>query len=77
MVSREDEEHDCDGRQRVCLIHDWHKGIMQAIKDLQNGSQERFRAPIWPDLKTRWCMRHMDANFHRQFKNKTLMKLFK
>nr|XP_034604579.1 uncharacterized protein LOC117864555 [Setaria viridis] len=61
----------------VCLIHDWHKGIIQAIDDLQNGSQEHFKAPIWPDLKSRWCMRHMGANFHSQFKNKTLMKLFK
>jgi len=61
----------------VCLIHDQHKGILQAIEDLQNGSQERFRVAIWPDLKSRWCMRHMGANFHRQFKNKTLMTLFK
>nr|XP_034572551.1 uncharacterized protein LOC117837071 isoform X2 [Setaria viridis] len=60
-----------------CLIHDRHKGIIQAIEDLQNGSQERFRAPIWPDLKSQWCMRHMGANFHNQFKNKTLTKLFK
>jgi len=61
----------------VCLIHDRHKDILQAIDDIQNGNTERRRAAQWPDLKSRWCMRHMAANFHSQFKNKTLMKLFK
>ena len=63
--------------ENVCLIHDRHKGILQAIDDIQNGSTERRRSALWPDLKSRWCMRHMGANFHSQFKNKTLMKLFK
>ena len=63
--------------ENMCLIHDWHKGILQAIDDIQNGSTECRRPALWPDLKCRWCMRHMGANFHSQFKNKTLMKLFK
>jgi len=63
--------------EKVCLIHDQHKGILQAIDDIQNGSTERSRTALWPDLKSRWCMRHMGANFHTQFKNKILMKLFK
>ena len=63
--------------ENVCLIYDWHKGILQAIDDIQNGSTERRRPALWPDLKSRWCMRHMRPNFHSQFKNKTLMKLFK
>ena len=65
------------GVENVCLIHDRHKGILQAIDDIQNGSTERSRTVLWTDLKSRWCMRHMGANFHSQFKNKTLMKLFK
>ena len=63
--------------ENVCLIHDRHKGILQAIDDIQNGNTERRRAAQWPDLKSRSCMRHMAANFHSQFNNKTLMKLFK
>jgi transposase-like protein len=62
--------------QNVCVIHDRHKGILQAINDMKEGSTERYRAPLWPDVKSRWCVRHMKANFHSQFKNKTLAKLF-
>ena len=65
------------GVEDVCVIHDRHKGILQAIEDIKNGSSERRRVPHWPDIKSRWCMRHMGANFHSQFKNKVLMKLFK
>lgn len=61
----------------VCLIHDRHKGILQAIDDLQNGNEERGRQPIWADVISRWCMRHMGANFHSQFKSKPLTKMFK
>ena len=63
--------------ENVCLIHDRHKGILQVIDDIQNGSTERRRTALWPDLKSRWFMRYMGANFHSQFKNKTLIKLFK
>jgi transposase-like protein len=62
--------------QNVCVIHDRHKGILQAINDMKEGSTERYRAPLCPDVKSRWCVRHMKANFHSQFKNKTLDKLF-
>jgi hypothetical protein len=62
--------------QNVCVIHDRHKGILQAINDMKEGNTERYRAPLWPDVKSRWCVRHMKANFHNQFKNKTLAKLF-
>jgi flavorubredoxin len=43
---------------------------------MKEGNTERYRAPLWPDVKSRWCVRHMKANFHNQFKNKTLAKLF-
>ena len=61
----------------VCVIHDRHKGILQAINDIKDGSEERNRAALWPDVQSRWCIRHMGANFHSQFKNKDLTKLFK
>jgi hypothetical protein len=61
----------------VSVIHDRHKGILQAISDIKEGSQERYRAAQWPDVHSRWCMRHMGANFHSQFKNKELTKFFK
>jgi hypothetical protein len=62
--------------QNVCVIHDRHKGILQAINDMKEGTTERYRAPLWPDVKSRWCVRNMKANFHSQFKNKTLAKWF-
>jgi hypothetical protein len=43
---------------------------------MKEGSTKRYRAPLWPDIKSRWCVRHMIANFHSQFKNKTLAKVF-
>jgi transposase-like protein len=52
--------------QNVCVIHNKHK----------DGSQERYRVPLWPDVKSKRCTRHMKANFHSQFKNKALSKLF-
>jgi transposase-like protein len=61
----------------VCVIHDRHKDILQAISDIKEGSEERYRATQWPDVHSRWCMRHMGANFHSKFKNKELTKLFK
>ena len=64
-------------RPGVCLIHDRHGGIMQAVEDLKEGSVQRRRTPKWVDLQSRWCMRHMGANFQKQFKNRKLTKLFK
>jgi hypothetical protein len=29
------------------------------------------------DLETRWCMRHLAANFYSKFKNKDWLKPFK
>jgi hypothetical protein len=61
----------------VCVMHDRHKGILQAINDIKEGSEERNKAAQWPDVHSRWFMRHIGANFHSQFKNKELIKLFK
>jgi hypothetical protein len=61
----------------VCVIHDRHKGILQTINDIKECSGERNRVAQWPDVHSRWCMRHMGANFHSLFKNKELTQLFK
>jgi hypothetical protein len=31
----------------------------------------------WPNLHSRWCMRHLGVNFYCQFRSKQLMDLFK
>jgi hypothetical protein len=64
-------------REYVCLIHDRHAGILRAILDLQQGCVEIGKPPKWRDVRSRWCMRHIGANFFRQFKNKHLMDTFK
>nr|AAZ06229.1 putative mutator-like transposase [Oryza sativa Indica Group]AAZ06234.1 putative mutator-like transposase [Oryza sativa Indica Group] len=64
-------------KPNVCLIHDRHAGMLRAIDYLQNGWDEKGLPAKWPDVRSRWCMRHMGANFYKQFKNKHLMELFK
>jgi hypothetical protein len=64
-------------RPNVCVISDRHAGLLQAIKELKEGCPEQQRAAFWPDIQSRWCIRHLGANFFRQFKNKDLMNFFK
>jgi hypothetical protein len=52
----------------VCVIHDRHKGILQAINDIKEGSEERNRAAQWPDVHSRWCMRHVGGIRNRAFR---------
>ena len=59
----------------MCVIHDRHAGILKAVKTLSNPTADE-PTPWW-DLQSRWCMRHVGANFFSQFKNKRLMNLFK
>uniref|UniRef100_A0A0E0FBD0 Aminotransferase-like plant mobile domain-containing protein n=1 Tax=Oryza meridionalis TaxID=40149 RepID=A0A0E0FBD0_9ORYZ len=54
-----------------------HTGILRAIEELQFGSMDRGYPSEWEDVQSRWCMRHMGANFFKQFKNKELMNMFK
>ena len=63
------------GRPNVCFISDRHAGLLAAIRQQQEGSP--FSPPIWLDVVSRWCVRHMAANFYERFKNKDLMNLFK
>ena len=62
-------------RPNVCIIHDRHPGILKAVKVLAEPSEEE--TDPWPDIQSRWCMRHLGANFYSQFRNKRLMKMFK
>jgi hypothetical protein len=64
-------------REDVCLLHDRHAGILRAILDLQEGCVETGEPAKWREVRSRWCMRHIGANFFRQFKNKHLMDMFK
>ena len=59
----------------VCILHDRHAGILNAIKKLKQPGPEE-ETP-WVDMQSRWCMRHLGANFYSQFRNKDLMNLFK
>ena len=59
------------GRPDVWLISDRHAGLLAAIRQLHVGS--RGQPPLWPDVVSRWCIRHMGANFYERFKNKELM----
>ena len=67
--------HVVAGRPDVCLINDRHVGLLAAIRQLHEGS--RGQPPLWPDVVSSWCIRHMGANFYERFKNKELMNLFK
>ena len=40
-------------RPDVCVIHDRHAGILQAMIDIQHGSVQRRRTAQWTDLKSR------------------------
>ena len=48
--------------------------MMKAIRKLQQDPDEPFP---WPDMRNRWCIRHLGANFFKQFRQQPLMKLFK
>ncbi|XP_015645807.2 uncharacterized protein [Oryza sativa Japonica Group] len=63
-----------ENRPNVCVLHDRHAGLLSAIQKLQ---EDVTQSVPWPDLHSRWCMRHFGANFYRQFRSKRLMDLFK
>nr|CAE01945.2 OSJNBa0073L13.8 [Oryza sativa Japonica Group] len=63
-----------ENRPNVCVLHDRHAGLLSAIQKLQ---EDVTQSVPWPDLYSRWCMRHFGANFYRQFRSKRLMDLFK
>ena len=60
----------------VCIIHDRYPGILKAVKQLQTSRFNEDDPIAWRDIQRCWCMRHLVANFFRQFKNKRLINLF-
>jgi hypothetical protein len=62
-------------KPNVCILHDRHAGILNAVKALTN--PVAAEETPWLDLQSRWCMRHLGANFFSQFRDKALMNLFK
>ena len=67
--------HVVAARPDVCLISDRHADLLAAIRQLNEKS--RGQPPLWPDVVSMWCIRHMGANFYERFKNKEIMNLFK
>ena len=61
-------------RPNVCVITDRHAGLLSALRTMQHGTSPPYQ---WNDMRTRWCMRHVAANFHTRFRSKDLMKKFK
>ena len=51
----------------------WRVGGVARAPRIRCGTEP----PKWPDVRNRWCIRHMGANFYDHFKNKDLMDLFK
>ena len=64
-------------RPEVCVIHDRHATILKSINQLMTSEFDISDPTVWCDIQSRWCMRHLGANFFRQFKNKRLMIIFK
>lgn len=60
-------------RPRVCLVSDRNAGLLSALEDMKSGQAQT----AWHDLETRWCMRHLGANFYSMCKSKKLVKKFK
>ena len=48
-------------KPNVCILHDRHAVILSAVKTLKYPGPEE-QTP-WQDMQSRWCMRHMGANF--------------
>ena len=61
-------------RDNVCVLHDRNAGLLNAVDKLKNGTNPDVQ---WPDIQSRWCMRHLASNFYKQFRSKRLMDLFK
>lgn len=61
-------------REGVCIISDRNTGLLSALEIIKASQDPDWG---WPDLETRWCMRHLAANFYSKFKNKDWFKLFK
>ncbi|XP_044969538.1 uncharacterized protein LOC123429575 [Hordeum vulgare subsp. vulgare] len=56
----------------VCIIHDYKRELIDAIKDFLSSDQRQ-----WQKVESRWCMEHLAENFFAYFGNKKLVMMFK
>ena len=61
-------------RENVCVMHDRNAGLLNVVDKLKNGRDLEVQ---WPDIQSRWCMRHLASNFYKQFRSKLLMDMFR
>jgi hypothetical protein len=61
-------------REHVCIILDRNAGLIHALDVLHDSTNPSI---AWPDVKRRWCMRHLGANMYSRYHNKALVKRFK
>ena len=61
-------------RENVCVMHDCNVGLLNAVDKLKNDRDPEVQ---WPDIQSRWCMRHLASNFYKKFRSKRLMDMFK
>jgi len=63
-----------EGMENVCVMHDRNAGLLNAVDKLKNDRDPEVQ---WPDIQSRWCMRHLASNFYKQFRSKLLMDMFR
>ncbi|KAM0847580.1 hypothetical protein ACQ4PT_054923 [Festuca glaucescens] len=56
----------------VCLIHDYKSELIDAMEDLLNSCQRK-----WRKAESRWCMEDLAENFSAYFGDKELVMTFK
>ncbi|KAM0898261.1 hypothetical protein ACQ4PT_022029 [Festuca glaucescens] len=56
----------------VCLIHDYKSELIDAMEDLLNSPQRK-----WRKAESRWCMEDLAENFFAYFGDKELVVMFK
>lgn len=53
-------------RKGICLISDWHKGILLVVRNTRNG---------WEDVHHEFCLHHAASNFNTNYEDKMLKNL--
>jgi hypothetical protein len=56
----------------VCLVHDYKSELLDAMEDLLNSRQRK-----WRKAESRWCMEDLAENFSAYFCDKELVMMFK
>jgi hypothetical protein len=58
-------------------IESWLHACRYTRANKDNGTTGPNEETSWQYMQSRWCMRHLGANFFSYFRSKTLMNLFK